>query len=209
MVSSFRQRRAVHVREVIAHVAGAAGRCRILDIGGNEPYWANVGEDFLAEHKAEITLFNVTEGKVTSPRFTAMAGDGCALPFADNAFDMAHSNSVVEHVGDWPRMEAFARELRRVAPSYYVQTPYFWFPYEPHFRTPFFHWLPESTRVSMMLRRRHGFHGRQEDVSAATRSVQSARLVDEQQFRHLFPDGEIVREKVFGLTKSLMALRKG
>ena len=60
-----------------------------------------------------------------------VVADGCHLPFADDAFDMAFSNSVIEHV---PDHEAFSRELARVGRSYYVQTPNKWFPIEPHAR---------------------------------------------------------------------------
>ena len=33
--------------------------------------------------------------------------------------------------------------MRRVAKQYYVQTPYKWFPIEPHFLTPLVHYLPK------------------------------------------------------------------
>ena len=46
-----------------------------------------------------------------------------------------------------------AAEVRRVAPAYWVQTPNFWFPMEPHFLVPGWQWLPERTRISILQRR--------------------------------------------------------
>ena len=40
-------------------------------------------------------------------------------------------------------MVSFAGEVRRPAPAHFIQTPYFRFPFEPHFGLPTFHWLPE------------------------------------------------------------------
>lgn len=67
------------------------------------------------------------------------------LPFADGEFDLAYCSSVIEHVAveDRPR---FAAELRRVARGWYVQTPAFSFPIEPHALLPGVHWLPQGLR---------------------------------------------------------------
>src|SRR3546814_10323990 len=66
------------------------------------------------------------------------------------SFDIAHSNSVIEHVITWDNMKNFARETRRVAAWHYVQTPYFWFPVDPHFyKLPFYHWLPRPLRAKL------------------------------------------------------------
>ena len=67
------------------------------------------------------------------------------LPFADGAFDLAYSNSVIEHLPP-ARREAFARELMRVARGWWVQTPAFGFPIEPHSLLPAAHWLPPAAR---------------------------------------------------------------
>jgi len=120
---------------------------------------------------------------------------------------MVHSNSVVEHVGDWPRMEAFAGEIRRLAPAYYVQTPYYWFPVEPHFSSLFFHWRSEQARARLLLKRGYGFSAKSKDIGEAMRVLQHARLLDKAQFRFLFPDARYVDEKFAGLTKSLIAIR--
>ena len=155
------------------------------------------------DREPEIGRLDVVAG-----RETAHLGRGWRLsrPVA-HVFDLVHSNSVVEHVGDWPRMEAFAAEVRRLAPRYYVQTPYFWFPIEPHFSAPFFHWRSEQARARALLRRRHGFAERAADMGQAMRDVQHARLLDKQQFRFLFPDAEHIDERAAGLTKSLIAIR--
>ena len=73
-----------------------------------------------------------------------MAGDGRALPFRDEAFDVVFSNSVIEHVGDAASQRRFAREVARVGRAYWVQTPNRWFPVEQHLLTPLVHWLPKS-----------------------------------------------------------------
>jgi SAM-dependent methyltransferase len=57
------------------------------------------------------------------------------LPFDDGAFDLAYSSSVIEHVAP-ERRAAFAREVRRVARGWWVQTPAYSFPVEPHALLP-------------------------------------------------------------------------
>jgi hypothetical protein len=121
--------------------------------------------------------------------------------------DLVHSNSVIEHVGIWDNMLRVAANVRRLAPAYFVQTPYFWFPIEPHFRVPLFHWLPESLRYRLILACSLGYHRKASSVSDAVRSVQSAVLLDCRQYATLFPDAEIRCERFCGLTKSLMAIR--
>lgn len=67
------------------------------------------------------------------------------LPFSDDEFDLAYSSSVIEHIPR-ERHARFAHELRRVARGWYVQTPAFEFPVEPHALLPLAHWLPPRLR---------------------------------------------------------------
>jgi hypothetical protein len=119
-----------------------------------------------------------------------------------------HSNSVIEHVGRWKQMRAMAAECARLAPRYYVQTPAFGFPVEPHFRTPFFHWLPMPWRIWLTMHVRLGFYPKAETIDDAMRFVEDAILVDAPRMRALFPaPARIVKERVLGLTKSFVAIR--
>jgi hypothetical protein len=52
---------------------------------------------------------------------------------------------VIEHV-PLPQRPAFAAEARRVARGWFVQTPAFSFPIEPHSLLPGAHWLPAGPR---------------------------------------------------------------
>jgi hypothetical protein len=142
----FRARRFQHLRPLIDKVIAEKGSCRIADIGGTEYYWEIFGS-YVADNPVEITLLNIDAPAVRSAKFISKTADATDLSgYPDNAFDIVHSNSVIEHVGSWDRMSKMAHHVRRLAPVYYVQTPSFWFPYEPHFRFPIFHWLPEQAR---------------------------------------------------------------
>jgi SAM-dependent methyltransferase len=74
-----------------------------------------------------------------------LADAAAGLPFADDEFDLVYCSSVIEHVAP-SRREAFAAELRRVGRGWFVQTPAFSFPLEPHALLPFAHWLPVGLR---------------------------------------------------------------
>lgn len=211
----FRKRRDKLLRAfILERRAAVTGPFRILDLGGTADYWRRVGFDFLEANDIDITCVNhiATEfgaSEVEAVRLRCIVGDACAMTaHADNSFDFVHSNSVIEHVGRWPQMRAFANEVRRLAPAYYVQTPYFWFPIDPHFyRVPLFHWLPESLRLKLLQRFQVGWSPATRDVDAAMRIVMDVVLVDRQQFGALFPDADVIAERLALLPKSLIALR--
>jgi SAM-dependent methyltransferase len=73
------------------------------------------------------------------------ADAAAGLPFEDGEFDLAYCSSVIEHVPP-ERREAFAAELRRVGRGWFVQTPAYSFPLEPHSLLPVAHWLPPRLR---------------------------------------------------------------
>ncbi len=204
---SFRRRRFSPFVSLVDEVLSTQETCRILDIGGDRDYWADV-EDMLGQRRWHVTLLNLTTSPVEDSRFASIAGDARDISsYADMSFDLVHSNSVIEHVGAWRDMKAMAQEVRRLAPRYFVQTPYFWFPVEPHNSTFFFHWMPELIRVSLLMRRPRGRWGQAPDVDTAMRQIQSAVLLDRRMLATLFPDATIHRERIFGLTKSLVAIR--
>lgn len=206
LASKMRRQRAKHVMRLIEKTHREKGRCRIIDLGGEAPYWRSFDRATLEKLGVHITLVNMMALASDDPMFTVVEGNACDLraQFPDNSFDLTHSNSVVEHVGQWTEMELFARETRRLAPAYYVQTPNFGFPIEPHFSAPFFHWRSEQARARALLRMRPHYNG---DLAHAMKDIQSAKLLDRGQFRVLFPDCEVLSERFMGLTKSLIGIR--
>lgn len=205
----FRARRFPVIERMIADIHARSGQCRIIDIGGRQEYW-NPILPRLASYNAHITITNLEKVQPDGARhFTFQYGNACDMKeYETGSFDLAHSNSVIEHVGNWGQISASARELRRVGRAYYIQTPYFWFPLEPHFRVPCYHWLPEQMRAGMNMRSRLGYFGRAETLDDAMENVQSISLLDRRQFAHLFPDAAVGFERVLGIAKSLIARRE-
>lgn len=183
-------------------------KIRIIDLGGTELYWNIFETDQLHIYVENILLINMSAASTKNLGiFSSVQADACNLTeFEDRSFDFAHSNSVIEHVGDWRSVEKFASEIRRVATCYYLQTPYFWFPIEPHFLCPFFHWLPERARVWLLMHLSLGNYPKIPDFGDAMKAVQGARLLDKRQIVNLFPDAKIRFERILGIPKSIIAV---
>jgi methyltransferase family protein len=178
---------------------------RILDVGGTNTYWEQRG--WAGRDDVSITLVNLEAEERRYDNIHPTAGDATNLAdHADKTFDVAFSNSVIEHLYTFENQAAMAREMRRVANAYWVQTPNFWFPIEPHFLVPVWHWLPEEARVQILRRRGVGWAGRCEDPEFARRIVREHRLMRRGELARLFPGASLVGERFGGLVKSWTAL---
>lgn len=208
--SKFRRRRSAPLRRMIEAVYAEKGAVRILDVGGMEYYCDMLGADYLAQHKVSIDLLNLKDDirPVKNPEFfRAIEGNGCELPFPDNAYDICHSNSVIEHVGNWHNKLSFARETTRVAPRYFHQTPNFWFPWEPHQSMAFFHWLPAPMQLWIARHHRLGWaNSKAQTVTDGMWAVEHASMLDRTMVDSLFPNAKIIVEHFVGLPKSFVAI---
>lgn len=178
-------------------------RTRVLDVGGHSEFWSLAVAQGLCLPR--VTIANVRLEIGRSAAFDWLIADGCRLPFRDGAFDVALSNSVIEHLGDALSQGLFAAEIRRVARGYFVETPNRRFPIEPHLVTPFLHWLPRSWQ--RLLIRNCSLWGilMRPTRQQCRRFLREVRLLDAAQMRRLFPRSELIRERFLGLTKSLIA----
>jgi hypothetical protein len=169
---------------------------RIVDLGGTPQVW----ESF--EHDFDVTLVNLpkrpgAEAPALGPRMRVVQADACDLArlFEDRSFDLAFSNSVIEHVGGPARRGAFASEARRLARAYWVQTPSNRFPIEAHTGVPFYFSLPAPMRASL--------HRRWErELPEWYAMIAGTDVVERAEMERLFPDAESYTERVLGLEKS-------
>jgi len=210
----FRARRDVFLREMISSLPRRGDSLHIVDVGGRSEYWRRLGLTFLREHKVKVDLVNLVASEFTKHEadddiFSYVVGNACALDFADRQYDLYHSNSVIEHVGLWSNMTAFASEAQRVAVAHYVQTPNFWFPVDPHFpKLPMQQWLPHPMRARLMMALPLATAGRAADLDKAYDFVDSSILLTTAQMRLLFPQSDIRFERVLGLKKSIIAVSR-
>jgi len=178
---------------------------RILDVGGTAIFWRNNRDLLVRKH--HITVLNLTASDSNSADIAFVAGDARAMPyFQDGEFDLCFSNSVIEHVGALEDQLAMAREIRRVAVRYFVQTPSRYFPLEPHFLVPFWQFLPVPLRAALLAKFKIGWMDRQPSYKAARAEVEQIRLLSVSEMRRLFPGSTIKLEKLGGLTKSIVAM---
>ena len=178
---------------------------RVLDLGGGPSIWESVPVPL------DITILNLpggipsfeldsSEGKRSIHTFHYVEGDACNVhQFSDRSFDLAFSNSVIEHVGAKEKQEAFAREVVRLGKSYWVQTPSAWFPIEAHTGMPFYWFYPEQLRAWLLRRSQKKLPSWWTEYIAETRVLSRRRMAE------LFPDARVHVEFLFGLPKSYVA----
>lgn len=208
LANRLRQRRLQIFLDLIDGLGRDGEPLRVLDVGGTVSFWERAG---VAGRGLDILVLNL-EVDASAPRLPGVrqiAGDACDLSgWDEDAFDVVFSNSVIEHVGNWRAQERMAREVRRVGRSYFVQTPNYWFPIEPHFLFPGFQFLPLGARALLLRWLPLAWSGRIRCLSRAREVAAGVRLLTARQMQLLFPDAELVAERIGGLAKSYMAIRR-
>lgn len=205
-----RKKRASLLRGMISDIFALHGKVDVIDIGGTWDYWRIIPESFLRDHQVKITVINIYPQKNMPQNgiFEFVKGDGRELSqFPDNLFHLAHSNSVIEHVGDFDDMQQFAGEIQRVARHHFVQTPNHWFPIEPHVVFPFFQFFPIKIRIWLIMQFSLGWWQKTSNPDFARQRVESIRLLTRRQFQRLFPNSTIYKERFALMVKSFIAVR--
>lgn len=119
-----------------------------------------------------LVLLNLSNQDVSLQGFSSVAGDATKLKdFRDEEFDIVFSNSVIEHVGDQTQQMRMAQEVQHVGVRYFVQTPNYYFPIEPHFLFPGFQWLPITLRTWLIQRFNLGWMRKISDEEQAKAGV--------------------------------------
>jgi Methyltransferase domain len=181
---------------------------RVLDVGASAQDDLPNENYFLRRYPRpeQLTAVGVSDLGELGDRYPQVRferADGRALPFDDGAFDVVHSNAVVEHVGPREEQERFVAELTRVGRAGLVTTPNRWFPAESHTRVLLAHWLPRDQMLWTMSRL-----GR-----IAPDADWPVWLLSPRAFRGLFPSDLELRlfvNRVAGLPATLnMVFRRG
>ena len=195
-----RRRRWGLVRELVPDLA----ELRVLDLGGTGFFWANS-----PVRPAHVTVVNLFEAQFhDDPCVTTIEGDALRADelLAGEEFDIVFSNSLIEHLGGHNARRRFATVVRTMAPRYVVQTPYRYFPVEPHWMFPGFQFLPSVARSHVAPRWPLG-HTYGWDRRSATNEVLATHLLSAWEMHDYFPDAQVHWERVAGVPKSMIAVR--
>lgn len=176
------------------------GEMRVLDLGGRPDYWITA-----PVRPKHVTCVNLQQGITSDVQWIEyIIADACEPSFGK--FDLVVSNSLFEHVGGHQPRLRLAETVRSSADRYWVQTPYRYFPIEPHWLFPGMQWLPHRARVEVSLRWPLG-HIHTTTRQAAEDCVNEIDLIGIDQMRDYFPESTLWYERFGGLVKSLVAIK--
>lgn len=177
----------------------------VLDLGGTPEYWASA-----PVRPSHVTTLNLRAATATERWITSREGDACAPPrdVQSTHFDLVVSNSLIEHVGGHAQRQRLADVIHSMAKRHWIQTPYRYFPVEPHWLFPGLQFLPFAVRVRVTRTWPMG-HRYTTDEQAAIASVHEVELIGIKQMRSYFPDSTLWLEGLLGLPKSMVAIRPG
>lgn len=191
-------------RLILRHLPRLA-ELRVVDLGGTAAWWSRA-----PVKPRHVTVVNLHEAGEDAPSLTAVEGDALRADelLRGEDFDLVFSNSLIEHLGGHGPRCRLAEVIGSLAPSYLVQTPYRYFPVEPHWMFPGFQFLPVSVRSYLAPRWPFG-HTYGWEPGASADEVMSTELLSASEMRCYFPEAEIVWERIVGVPKSMTAIKYG
>jgi hypothetical protein len=175
----------------------------VLDLGGTADAWR-----LIPIRPARLVFLNVrAPGELSGAEI--IMGDACNPPDRvwRERFDIVFSNSLIEHLGGHSRRQTFAEVVRSLADHHWVQTPYRYFPVEPHYAGPLFQFLPLGARARLVARWPIGSLATVKDPAECLALAQGTELLSRTEMRGYFPDATLLTERALGMTKSLIAFR--
>jgi hypothetical protein len=176
----------------------------VIDLGGTADAWVRA-----PIHPASVHIVNLEPSPADLPSWLrADLADACELPAAirTGSYDLVFSNSVIEHVGGHVRRQRLADTVHTLADRHWVQTPYRYFPIEPHWLFPAGQFLPVKARATI-VRRWPLVHTPHIDRETALAEALGVELLSSTQLRFYFPDSRIRHDRLAGLVKSLIAVK--
>lgn len=177
---------------------GITPETTVLDVGGTPDFWRKM------PIRPRVTLVNLRD--FADSEFPSIVASACRLPIADKSFDIVFSNSMIEHLETWENQVRAAQEMLRVGKKIWVQTPNRAFPIDPHLLIPFVHWLPYQIQLLLFPRTVARVLWKL-PAEKAKSIIREFRLLNQGEFRTLFPQCKILKEEVGGLVKSFIAVQ--
>jgi hypothetical protein len=193
----------------------------LVDLGGDNGATLYSIKDNLKRLNINVVIADINEIALKEAHYfygfnTVLLKESGRLPFDTFECDIVYCNSVIEHVTldkskiwsvkdhrqfrreSYLQQSFFASEIRRIAKSYMVQTPSLHFPIESHTLLPFVQYIDRRLLIQLLnISNRFWLKKTSPDWN----------LLDYKQMKTLFPDAEIIIERVLGLEKSLIACR--
>lgn len=204
LANRFRNRRFERFKSLYRPEKGK--KSRILDIGGTVEYWLQHGESLGQD--IEVEVLNLYPQEPSGLVKKSHEGDAVDLSqFANQEFDLVYSNSVIEHITESSQQKLMAEEVARVGRCFWVQTPNYFFPFEPHFLFPCFQFLPRGAQLGLVQKFRLGWTQKAESREEAEVLVDSVRLLRPKEMAAFFPEAKLEMESFLGLPKSIVAYR--
>ena len=162
----------------------------IVDIGAGNGLFLE--QDFPYKDRIialDINIHDLLELGGKYPQVQCIVADAEQLPFKDGAIPIVFANAVIEHVGDFKKQLQFAEEIQRVGQTFFVTTPNKNFPFEFHYKIPFYQFFPKS--LQKWLNRKFGiglwYHkGVWEDIN----------LLNIRNLKRLFPESQFIKVRI-------------
>jgi hypothetical protein len=177
----------------------------IIDLGGTAEAWLRA-----PVRPASVHVVNLNPEPAASEAgwIRADQGDACDLPdhIRNGSYDLVFSNSVLEHVGGHAQRMRLAEAVHKLADQHWIQTPYRYFPIEPHLLFPGFQFLPVTVRAELS-RRWPLAHTKPGSRREGLEAVMELELVSRTEMSYYFPSSVIRAERIFGIPKSLVAIK--
>jgi len=178
---------------------------KILDLGGSDYYWQSL--NFTDNENYKIEILNIENQNTENfKNISFLKNDVRDLSFIkDKEYDLIYSNSLIEHLNNFDEQKKLAKEIQRTGKKYFIQTPNYYFPVEPHFLFPFFQFLSVDMKTKLISNFNLGWFEKQTDIVKARELANSIKLLKEKELKEIFPGCKIYKEKYFSLNKSFIA----